>query len=417
MKLKNKLLFSLLLVSSTGLLKKANAGDLSLASYAFPSKEGRKADTVWIVNKRSGERDRTLVDSIDYHWGGGLLYYNPGDSVAVYVKSNGDTVAQTFYKGPAIVCWLPNLYVNGHGLNVRNAFTENGDSIYGKCWIPTFLDTIYGKFQSNYPGGPTARFRVSFDGTKLSGFEFGRQFNIEVRLRDSSATSTGLIEGKFIDADTGQSPIYLTYNPGFRDVLVERIQAIPDTVNIGDSVPLNVVIRNRSDLRKETPQVIMTRKRNGQTLDSICLSRTLEPPHFTPDSAFVEFPSWIVRNQDSGLNVITYYIPLADSNPENNQITDSVFVIGDTTGISDDHPLLINNYRRNLEQSIISHERLIEIIRNRELDNVDVYDATGREIGTGDLKRGVYFFVPKTTVTEAGEENKVEKVLVIILQQ
>ncbi|MEO0050799.1 MAG: hypothetical protein ABIK42_06620, partial [candidate division WOR-3 bacterium] len=78
------LTFSLLLVSSTGLLKRANAGDLGLASYAFPSKEGRKADTVWIVNKRSGERDRALVDSIDYHWVGGLFYYNPGDSVAVY---------------------------------------------------------------------------------------------------------------------------------------------------------------------------------------------------------------------------------------------------------------------------------------------------------------------------------------------
>ncbi|MEO0025287.1 MAG: hypothetical protein ABIK54_00800 [candidate division WOR-3 bacterium] len=408
MKLKNKLLFSLLLVSSTGLLKKANAGDLGLASYAFPSKEGRKADTVWIVNKRSGERNYDDVDSIDYHWGGGLLYYNPGDSVAVYVKSNGDTVAQTFYKGPAIVYWLPNLYVNGHGLNVRNVIKSRPgrESAYAKCWIPGFPDTIYRKFLSDT--SPVPVFRLSFDGTKLSGFEFGRQFNIEVRLRDSSATSTGLIEGKFIDADTGQSPIYLTYNPGFIDVLVKRTQEIPDTVNIGDSVPLNVVIRNRSDLRKEMVNVIMTRKRNGQTLDSICFSRTLEPPHFTPDSAFVEFPSWIVRNQDSGLNVITYYIPLADSNPENNQITDSVFVIGDTTGISDDHPLLINNYRRNLEQSIISHERLIEIIRN-----INVYDATGREIGTGDLKRGVYFFVPKTTVTEAGEENKVEKVLVI----
>ncbi|MEO0004955.1 MAG: hypothetical protein ABIK49_03015, partial [candidate division WOR-3 bacterium] len=277
------------------------------------------------------------------------------------------------------------------GLNVRNVIKSRPgrESAYAKCWIPGFPDTIYRKFLSDT--SPVPVFRLSFDGTKLSGFEFGRQFNIEARLRDSSATSTGLIEGKFIDADTGQSPIYLTYNPGFRDVLVERIQAIPDTVNIGDSVPLNVVIRNRSDLRKEMVDVIMTRKRNGQTLDSICLSRTLEPPHFTPDSAFVEFPSWIVRNQDSGLNVITYYIPLIDSNPDNNLMSETVFVIGETTGISENQSLLGNSR----VASITSRKRLRETIRSRELDDVGVYDATGRQTGIDNLNRGVYFLVLK----------------------
>ncbi|MEO0020464.1 MAG: hypothetical protein ABIK47_07530, partial [candidate division WOR-3 bacterium] len=112
---------------------------------------------------------------------------------------------------------------------------------------------------------------------------------------------------------------------------------------------------------------------------------------FTPDSAFVEFPSWIVRNQDSGLNVITYYIPLIDSNPDNNLMSETVFVIGETTGISENQPLLGNSR----VASITSRKRLRETIRSRELDDVGVYDATGRQTGIDNLNRGVYFLVLK----------------------
>jgi hypothetical protein len=276
---------------------------------------------------QTGERSGDNVTPGTGFWGCGLWYHNDGDSISVKaIDSAKDTVAETFYDGPTNATKsVPTLFAYGHGLNIRNTITASEDSTYGKCNIVSFLDTVYGKFLSNYPGGPTERFRVYFDGTRLPDFQHGRDFRIEVRLRDSAAVSTGTIEGKFIDADTAPH-VTLAFDPGFRDVAITRCAGLPDTIDAGGSYSRDVSVRNNSDLRDEDVTVVMTRRRNGVTLDSAATTLTLKPPHFQPDTAFVGFPDWQVAPADSGVNVLDYLITPSDSVPDNNLRSETVFV-------------------------------------------------------------------------------------------
>jgi hypothetical protein len=118
----------------------------------------------------------------------------------------------------------------------------------------------------------------------------------------------------------------LALSPGFRDVVITRCVSPPDTVDAGGLLQRNASVRNYSDLREEEVSVVVTRRRNGVTLDSAATTLTLKPPHFQPDTAFVGFPDWQVAPADSGVNVLDYMITPLDSVPGNNLRSETVFV-------------------------------------------------------------------------------------------
>jgi hypothetical protein len=299
------------------------------------------------------------------------------------VDSAKDTVAETFYKGIGGTYCRPTLYAYGHGLNIRNATTASEDSIYGKCSILGFPDTTYGgKFLSNYPGGPTERFRVYFDGTKLPDFQYGRDFRIEVRLRDSAAVSTGTIEGQFIDADTAPH-VTLALSPGFRDVAITRHAGLPDTVEAGDSLPMNVSVSNYSDLRDEDVTVVMTRHRYGVLLDSSSVQVTLRPPHFGSDTALVSFPDWQVAPSDSGENIVSYEVVPSDSVPNNNLRSETTFVRGYVSGIVGENQSRTSRVLPTILRAPVDLRRFDGELR----------DVLGRCVASARLEAGVYYLV------------------------
>jgi len=313
--------------------KKADASQLTLYGYALPSQTGVPAESVALKNYNPLHPDslKGQVNTAGF-WAETMWGYANNDSVSVKITDTSGTVAaQTFYKGSNIINALPSLYVNGHGLNIRNALCAREESLYAKCWIPNYTtpptETIFGKFLSDSAGGPKIWYNIFFDGKRLSGFGNNRDFTIKMRCRDSSATSTGKIEHKWIDADTAPS-VTLTYQPGFRDIAITRISGVPgiDSVNINDVYLRNASIKNNSDLIREQGQAILTRKKNNVKLDSLVQDFSLEPNHFSPDTAFISFADWNATVNDTGINIIEYKIVPSDSVPENNIKSNTVFV-------------------------------------------------------------------------------------------
>ena len=289
-----------------------------------------------------------------------------------------DTVAETFWRGPqGVTRVVPSLFANGHGLDIRRVVPD-GDSVYGKCWIVDYSDTVFGRFES----GTNMKFRVAFDGARLSGFQHGRQFRIELRRGDSSCTSpAGTIEGKFIDADTLPDAT-LALSPGFRDVAITRHVGLPDTVDAGDSYPRNVSVRNYSDLRDEEVTVVMTRRQHGVLLDSAAATVTLKPPHFQPDTALVGFPVWQVAPADSGENVLSYLVSPSDSVPDNNLRSETVFV-RDGAGLAGDGQ---NRAMRVLPTVLRAPVDLQRV-------EGDLYDVLGRPAKGAWLGAGIYYLI------------------------
>lgn len=360
----------------------ADAGSVGFIGYVFPSKESVQAESTLAIDTKTGDRQRGKVDPVLHTYSVSLNDHNANDSVAIKVITQAkDTVAETFDIGPSnTVRSLPTLFADGYGLDIRHAITATGESLYGRCNIVGYPDTTYARLQSKTGVNPL--FVVGFDGTKLTGFGPGEDFRIDLRLRDSSAVSIGAIEGIFVDADTAPN-VTLALAPGFRDVAITRHAGLPDTVEAGDTLPVNVSMRNYSDLRDEDVTVVMTRRRDGVALDSASATVTLRPPHFPPDTALVAFPDWQVAPSDSGENIISYEVVPSDSVPNNNLRSETTFVRGYVSGI--------------VGESQSRTSRVLPTILRAPVDlrrfDGELRDVLGRCVASARLEAGVYYLV------------------------
>ena len=215
----------------------------------------------------------------------------------------------------------------------------------------------------------------------MGGFGPAEDFRIELRLRDSSAVSTGTIEGLFIDADTAPN-VALTLDPGFRDVAITRHAGLPDTIDASGSYHRNESVRNYSDLRDEEVTVVMTRRRNGVSLDSAAIPVTLRPPHFPPDTALVEFADWQVAPADSGVNVLDYLITPSDSVPDNNLRSETVFV-RDGAGLAGEGQNRAVKVLPTVLRAPVDLRRVKGELR----------DVLGRRVTSAWLEEGIYYLV------------------------
>ena len=297
---------------------------VTLGGFAYP-KSGVQPDSAILCDTRTNEKYREAVEQGTWLWTGGLNTYANGDSAWIkIITSSKDTIAETKYVGTTGGHCVPNVIANAQSFNVRSVIAAAAESAYARCFIVGRPDSAYKRFITKTT--PSNIFKTTFDATDL-GYQLGDSAVIVMRLRDSSAVSAGRIERRYIDADTAQSPAILALHPGFRNVAVEAIAPVPDTVSPGSVHLLYARARNLSDLRKENVAVVMTRKRGSQTLDSAVVpGLSIEPPHFSPDTARADFPAWTAQRSDSGTNVLTFSVTLSDSVPGDNSRSETVYV-------------------------------------------------------------------------------------------
>jgi hypothetical protein len=372
----------ILLLGSLLLPQEARA-TFSLGGYAFP-KSGAQPESVLVCNTGTGERQSGEVTQSNGVWTATLGVYADDDSVWIKAITQAkDTINETFYRGVAGggLKGIPTLIANSHSLSIRHVIASIVDSGYGRCISVNHPeDTVYARFQTKLSNS-IPRFKTAFDVTEL-GYQLGDRARIELRLRDSSAVSAGIIEGKFIDADTAPN-VTLALNPGNRDVAITRCAGLPDTVDAGDSYPVNVSLRNYSDLRDEDVTVVMTRRRNGVTLDSAATTVSLKPPHFQPDTALVVFPDWQVAPSDSGVNIVSYGVIPSDSVPDNNLRCETTFVRGYVSGI-------VGGSQNRTVKVLPTVLRAPLDLRRVE---GQLHDVLGRRVTTLRLEAGVYYLV------------------------
>jgi len=287
---------------------KLNAGDLTLYGRVFPSQIGVLPESVYLHDIQTGSRDAgEVLQEQNFLWVAGIGYFtgvhNDNDSVLITITNIlRDTVAQTYDKGLTnAVRSLPTLYVNGHGLNIRNAFCAKYESLYTSCNIVGTDSTIFGKFLSDSAGGPAQKFNIYFNGALLP-YNLNDNFKIKMRCRDSSATSIGKIERRWIDADTAPN-VTLSYNPQQANISMTP-RTWPDTVDVGQILHRRDTLENRTDLEKKTVNV--RSDINGTNIEN--KSYTLEPWHFPKSCTTAVFSSWTPQRADTGRAIVNYTI-------------------------------------------------------------------------------------------------------------
>jgi hypothetical protein len=412
--MKNKLsLFGLLLLGSLVVPQKARAL-FDFGGYSFP-KSGVQPESVLICNTRTGEKQKGGVNPSNWVWTATLGEYIDNDSTWIKgITSTKDTINETFYKGVARngqLTGIPSLVANSPSLNVRHVLASTVDSGYAKAINLRNLNIVYAKYQTKISTS-IPRFKTTFDATELN-YQIGDSILITLGLRDSSATSLGIMEEKYIDADTATSPVTLTYAPRFRDVSITGISQLPDTVTVDSVYPRFMRVKNNSDLRDEKVLCTLTRTRNGETLETRIDSVNLGAPHFSNDSAEISFPDWTVSQSDTGLNVLTYTAnPGVDSLIKTE--VESVYAkLNDTTGIQE---AKLQKYMKQRASLVTGAEFVSKYGKN-----YDVFDAVGRRIdilnvrenGHGNRNRNSGGHLKMYFVKEKNVLDEVRKVLVV----